>query len=90
MAQIIIEVPDAIAAKVVIAISAARGYKKKIVTGDPLVGNEIDNPQTRVAFIKQTIVNSLKSDYKRYQINLSRVDEAKVNAEAETFINELS
>jgi len=90
MAKIIIEVPNEIAAEAVLAISTVRGYQENLGTGELIVGEEINNPQTRAAFIKQTIINELKSDYKRYKINLSRTEEAQVSADADTFIDKIN
>ena len=85
MAQLIITVPDDIAEEALLAISTQRGYRE--TTGDEFGGETEPNPQTRVAFIKQTIINDLKRDFKKYKVRQSRIEEQQINVDAEELIN---
>lgn len=87
MAQIVLTFPDAIALRVLAALSALYGYETQIEA--PLgSGTRVANPETRAAFVKRRLALELKAKVVAYEaFAAARQAEASAGATAETEIS---
>jgi hypothetical protein len=58
MAQLVIEIPDAIAPRVLNTLCARFGYSAQVPDGD---GGLIDNPETKGHFVKRKVAELLRT-----------------------------
>lgn len=65
MASITINVPDAVAQRVLNGVAYQHGYQNTIAVD----GVEVANPETKVVFVKRMIINMLRESVKAYEAN---------------------
>ncbi len=84
MAQLVFEVPDAVAARAVNAVAYYNGYMDTII--DPATGNPIPNPETKAHYAKMVIARWIKAQvvaYERRTAAGSAGDQSEQAAESE-------
>ncbi len=84
MAQLIFDIPDAVAARAVNGVAYFNGYMDTIT--DPATGAQIPNPVTKQAYAKQVIARWIKVQVVAYERRLaagSAGDSAEQAAENE-------
>ena len=74
MAKITINVPDELVERIETAYAGVFGYQEKVSDGE----KEIDNPQTKIDFVKEKIIEKLRGIVTRWES-----DQARATKEAE-------
>lgn len=80
MAQVIIDVPNSVAQRVLDAVCYLNGYTDQVSDGQ---GGLINNPITKVVFAKQQAANWLKASVATYEVSQA-VNSARDAAIAKT------
>ncbi len=77
MAQLIIDIPDPVVTRVLMAVSTRWGYQDTIIVD----GNPVPNPETRAAFCKRMLAMHIRNWVREYE-GVNAGNSARAAAEA--------